>query len=125
LVSQNLIDYPVVTLADVRNSYQSKIKVENDHLRAPFGSVYPIRTSDRPKRVVDHEPRPNRDRYQPYSGDRRGNGYWRNPTRNEKRKDRGRGLMSKNDFDRPLEGPRLSEYNFNVDATSIISTIAD
>nr|XP_016511436.1 PREDICTED: uncharacterized protein LOC107828599 [Nicotiana tabacum] len=84
---------------------------------------------DRPKRVVNHEPRPNRNQYQPYSGDRKGSGSGRNPTRNEKRSDRGhnsQGLMSKNGFDRQIgarEAPRLSEYNFRVDAACIVSAI--
>ncbi|XP_075087532.1 uncharacterized protein LOC142169557 [Nicotiana tabacum] len=49
--------------------------------------------------------------------------------RNERRNDRGQsnwGLMSKNSFNRPVgpkEAPRLSEYNFNVDAAAIISAI--
>ncbi|XP_070031910.1 uncharacterized protein [Nicotiana tomentosiformis] len=71
----------------------------------------------------------NRDRYQPYNGDRRSNGSGRNPVQSEMRSDRGqisRGLMSKNGFDRPIrskELPHLLEYNFNVDATAIVSTI--
>nr|XP_016439175.1 PREDICTED: uncharacterized protein LOC107765082 [Nicotiana tabacum] len=62
-------------------------------------------------------------------GDRRGNRSGRNSIRNEKRSDRGpnnRGLISKSGFDRPIggrEAPRLLEYNFNVDATSIVSAI--
>nr|XP_009590091.1 uncharacterized protein LOC104087361 [Nicotiana tomentosiformis] len=101
-LKQNLVEYPAVSWADIHNM---------------------------PKRVIDHESRPVRDWYQPYSKDRRVNGSGRNSTRNEKRSDRGsnsRGLMSKNGFDRPLRGretPRLSEYNFNVDAASIISII--
>nr|XP_016460491.1 PREDICTED: uncharacterized protein LOC107783975 [Nicotiana tabacum] len=101
-LKQNLVEYLVVTWANVHN---------------------------RPKRVVDHESRPVRDRYQPYGVDRRGNGFGRNSTKNERRNDRGpnsRGLMSKNGFDRPLgggEAMRLSEYDFNVDASNIVSAI--
>ncbi|XP_070057272.1 uncharacterized protein [Nicotiana tomentosiformis] len=111
---QNLIEYPVVT-------------VEDDQLGAPSGSVYPIRLVDRIKRDIDREPRSNRDRYQPYNEDRRGNEPDCNPVRGERRNDRcriSRGLMSKNGFDRhtgPKEAPRLSEYNFNVDASTIVS----
>nr|XP_009589143.1 uncharacterized protein LOC104086553 [Nicotiana tomentosiformis] len=99
---QNLVEYPVVSWANIHN---------------------------KPKRVVDHESRPVRDRYQPYGIDRRGNRSGCNSTRNERRSDRGpnsRGLMSKNGFDRPLGGRealRLSEYDFNVDASSIVSAI--
>ncbi|XP_070053686.1 uncharacterized protein [Nicotiana tomentosiformis] len=128
-LKQNLIEYPEVTWADVHNMYQSKLKVEDDHLGPPSRSVYPIRTSDRSKRVVDHEPRLNRYKYQPYNRDRRGNGSGCNPARSERRSNRGhnnRGLMSKNGFDRPIgskEAPRLSEYNFSVDAVGIVSGI--
>uniref|UniRef100_A0A1U7YYF7 Uncharacterized protein LOC104249453 n=1 Tax=Nicotiana sylvestris TaxID=4096 RepID=A0A1U7YYF7_NICSY len=84
---------------------------------------------DRVKRDVDREPRSNRDRYQPYFGDRRNNGPGCNPVRNDKRNDRGqssRGLMSKSGFDRDTgskEVPRLSEYNFSVDASAIVLAI--
>ncbi|XP_019232592.1 PREDICTED: uncharacterized protein LOC109213266 [Nicotiana attenuata] len=53
----------------------------------------------------------------------------RHPLRNDRRSDQGpssRGLISKNGFDRPLKArkaPRLLEYNFNVDAASIVSAI--
>ncbi|XP_070047298.1 uncharacterized protein [Nicotiana tomentosiformis] len=128
-LKQNLIEYPTVTWADVHNQYQSKIRVEDDQLGAPSRSVYPIRTVDRIKRDIDREPRLNRDRYQPYNGDRRTNGFGRNPVRSERRNDQGhssRGLMSKNGFNghtRPKEAPRLSEYNFIIDATAVVSTI--
>lgn len=54
--------------------YQSKIKVEDDQLRDPSRSVYPIRTDDRPKRVIDHESRLIQNRYQPYGANQKGNG---------------------------------------------------
>ncbi|XP_070055424.1 uncharacterized protein [Nicotiana tomentosiformis] len=88
-LKQNLIEYPAVTWADEHNRYQSKIKVEDDQLGAPSGTVYPIRPIDRIKRDIDREPRSNRDRYQPYNRDRRGNGSERNSVRNERRNDRG------------------------------------
>ncbi|XP_019266189.1 PREDICTED: uncharacterized protein LOC109243675 [Nicotiana attenuata] len=105
-----------------------KNRVEDDQLGAPSGSAYPIRTNDRSKRVVDHETRPSKDRYQLYRRDRRSDGYGYNYARNEKN-DRGHnswGLMGKNGFDRPLgarEAPRLSECNFSVDAAGIVSSI--
>ncbi|XP_070031795.1 uncharacterized protein [Nicotiana tomentosiformis] len=73
-LKQNFVEYPTVTWADINNRYQSKIRVEDDQLRAPSGSVYPIRADDKFKRVVDHESRPVQYRYQPYSTDRKGNG---------------------------------------------------
>nr|XP_009763035.1 PREDICTED: uncharacterized protein LOC104214999 [Nicotiana sylvestris] len=107
----------------------SKIRVEYEQLGAPSGSVYPIRPINRIKRDIDREPRSNRDRYRPYNRDRRGTGSGQSSAHNERRNDRGQGsqgLMSKNGFDRsinPKEAPRLSEYNFNVDATTIVSAI--
>lgn len=129
IVEANLVEYPAVTWADVHNRYQSEIRVEDDQLGAPSGFVYPVRASDKSKRDIDCEPRSNRDRYQPYNEDRRGNGPWRNTVKGERRSDRShnnRGLMSKSGFDKPIgskETPRLSEYNFNVDAAAIVSTI--
>nr|XP_009784654.1 PREDICTED: uncharacterized protein LOC104233045 [Nicotiana sylvestris] len=109
--------------------FQSKIRFEDNQLGDLSGSIYQIRTNYRSKRVVDHKPRLSRDWCQPSSRDRSGSKSGRNPVRNEKISDRGHnslGLMGKNGFDRPLgarEAPRLSEYNFTVDATSIISSI--
>ncbi|XP_009784150.1 uncharacterized protein [Nicotiana sylvestris] len=128
-LKQNLVEYPAVTWDDVHNRYQSKIWVKEDQLGAPSGSVYPIRADDRSKRAIDQETRPVRDRYQPYSTDRIGNRSGHHPARNEKRSDRGpggHGLMSKNWFNRPLESkeaPRLSEYNFNMDVSNIVSAV--
>ncbi|XP_070031758.1 uncharacterized protein [Nicotiana tomentosiformis] len=128
-LKQNLIEYPAVTWADVYNWYQSNIRVEDDQLGTPSVSVYPNRTIDKVKRDIDREPRSNRDRYQPYVGDRRNNGPGCNPGRISRRNDQGhssRGLMSKRSFNinvEPKEAPRLSEYNFNIDASAIISAI--
>ncbi|XP_070038096.1 uncharacterized protein [Nicotiana tomentosiformis] len=38
-LKQNLIEYPAITWADVHNRYQSKIRVEDDQLGAPYGPV--------------------------------------------------------------------------------------
>ncbi|XP_019241992.1 PREDICTED: uncharacterized protein LOC109222037, partial [Nicotiana attenuata] len=103
-LKQNLIDYPAVTWVDVHN-----------------------RPVDIIKRDIDREPRSNRDRYQSYSGDRGSSEPGRNLA--QRRSDRGqssRGLMNRSSFDKPIgpkEEPRLSEYNFYVDATTIVSAI--
>ncbi|XP_019251177.1 PREDICTED: uncharacterized protein LOC109230103 [Nicotiana attenuata] len=62
-LKQNLIKYPAATWADAHNRYQSKIRVEDDQLGAPSGSIG------------------------------------------------------------PKEAPRLSEYNFNMDAVAIVLVI--
>ncbi|XP_070007251.1 uncharacterized protein [Nicotiana sylvestris] len=127
-LKHNLIEYPVVTWSDVHNYYQSKIRVEDDQLGAPSGSVYPNRFAAKPPRDADRESRSNNERYQPYV-EQRNNGSGRNAHRNDRRNDRGqssRGLMSKSGFDKhtnPMEVPQLSEYNFSVDASGIVSTI--
>nr|XP_009595481.1 uncharacterized protein LOC104091771 [Nicotiana tomentosiformis] len=128
-LKQNLVEHLVVTWADVHNRYRSKIRVEDDQLGGPSGSVYPNRVNDRSKRIMDQEPRLVRDRYQLYNSDKIGNGSGRHPTRNDRRSDQGpnnRGLMNKQGFDKSLGGwetPRLSEYNFNLDAASIVLAI--
>ncbi|XP_070055471.1 uncharacterized protein [Nicotiana tomentosiformis] len=128
-LKENLVEYPAITWTYVHNRYQSKIRVEDDQLGTPSRSVHLVRITDRVKRDTDHEPRSNQDRYQPYNRDRRSSGSGRNPMSNERRNDRGynnRGLMSKNNFDRPIgpkEAPRLSEYNFGIDASAIVSAI--
>nr|XP_009805069.1 PREDICTED: uncharacterized protein LOC104250194 [Nicotiana sylvestris] len=115
-------------LFKVRQKGNEMLRVEDDLLGALSGFVYPIRPIDRIKREIDREPRSNRDQYEPYNGERRSSESGRNSARNEKRNDQGqssRGLMSKNGFDGSI-GPKeaqLSEYNFNVDTTAIISAI--
>ncbi|XP_070045218.1 uncharacterized protein [Nicotiana tomentosiformis] len=54
---QNLIEYPVVTWADIHNRYQSEIKVNDDQLGAHSESIYPVRAGDRSKRDIDHQDR--------------------------------------------------------------------
>ncbi|XP_070049438.1 uncharacterized protein [Nicotiana tomentosiformis] len=128
-LKQNLIEYPAVTCVDVHNRYQSKIRVEDDQLGTTSDSVYPNRSAARNQRDIDRESRSNKDRYQPYIADRRNDGPGCNSTRNDRRSDQGqssRGLMSKSGFDKhtdPTKAPRLSEYNFNIDASCIVSAI--
>ncbi|XP_070042702.1 uncharacterized protein [Nicotiana tomentosiformis] len=108
---------------------KSKIRVKDDQLGTPSGSIYPNRPVDRTQTDIDREPRSNRDRYQPYNADHRNSGPGLNPIRNDRRNDRAqssRGLMSKSGFDKdvdPTEAPRLSEYNLNIDASGIVSAI--
>ncbi|XP_070040524.1 uncharacterized protein [Nicotiana tomentosiformis] len=112
-LKKNLIEYPAITWVDVHNPYQSKIRVEDDQLGTPSGSVYPNRPVGITLSDIDREPRSNRDRYQPYNANHRNTGPGRNPIRNNRRNDRGqrsRGLMSKSGFDKhadPTEAPRL------------------
>ncbi|XP_070013522.1 uncharacterized protein [Nicotiana sylvestris] len=121
-LKENLVEYPAVTWSDAHNRYQSKISVEDDELKAPSGSVYP-------NRLLANEPKPNKERYQPYTEDRR-NALRHNPPRNNRRIDRGqdpRGLINRARFDRnagPTGAPHLSEYNFNVDVSDIVFAIS-
>ncbi|XP_019225956.1 PREDICTED: uncharacterized protein LOC109207483 [Nicotiana attenuata] len=109
--------------------YQSKIRVQDDQLGTPSGSVHPNRFATKPPRDTDRGSRFNKERYRPYIEDRR-NVSRRNAPRNDRRVDRGqssRGLIGKTGSDRrsgPVEAPRLSEYNFSVDASSIVSAIS-
>ncbi|XP_070006090.1 uncharacterized protein [Nicotiana sylvestris] len=105
----------------MHNRYQSKIRVNDDQLGAPSDSVYPKRSEDRIQRDIDI------DWYHRYSADRRNNRPGCNPVRNDRSNDQGqnsRGLMSKSGFDKhvePKEAPQLSEYNFSIDASGIVS----
>ncbi|XP_059310116.1 uncharacterized protein LOC132061291 [Lycium ferocissimum] len=133
-LKQNLIEYPAIAWADVRNRYQSKIRVEDDKLlRAASVSWHSGKGSDRLRRVVDQDSRSSYDRYQPYPLDRRGNGRnsesGKNDRRNDRRNDRGQsscGLINRNAIDRApgnRETPRLSEYNFCVAVVTIAVTV--
>ncbi|XP_059301903.1 uncharacterized protein LOC132053820 [Lycium ferocissimum] len=87
-LKQNLVEYPAITLADVHNRYQSKIKVEDDKiLRAASGSWRPNKGNDRSRRTTDRESKPSYDRYQPYPPDRRGNVHNGEPGKSDKRND--------------------------------------
>ncbi|XP_075076610.1 uncharacterized protein LOC142163241 [Nicotiana tabacum] len=59
----NLVEYPTVTLADVHNRYQSKIRVKDAHLGAPYGSVYPSRLLTKEQRFTERKLRPNKERH--------------------------------------------------------------
>nr|XP_009757498.1 PREDICTED: uncharacterized protein LOC104210324 [Nicotiana sylvestris] len=87
-LKQNLIEYLAVTWSDVHNRYQSNIRVEDDQLGAPLGSVHPIRFVAQPPRDTNREPRFNKERYQSYA-DRRNSGLSRNTSRSDRRNDRG------------------------------------
>ncbi|XP_070005141.1 uncharacterized protein [Nicotiana sylvestris] len=80
-LKQNLAEYPAVTWSDIHNRYRSKIRVEDEQLGVPSGSVYPSRLSAK-------EPKPNKQRYQPYTEDRR-NALRRDIPRNDRRIDQG------------------------------------
>ncbi|XP_019231136.1 PREDICTED: uncharacterized protein LOC109211991 [Nicotiana attenuata] len=113
----------------VKQRDNEMLRVDDDQLGAPSGSVYPVKAVDIAKRDIDCELRSSRDSYQPYNGEHRGNGSGRNPIRSERRSDRGQSnqrLMGENGFDRPIvpkEASRLPEYNFNVDVAAIVSAI--
>ncbi|XP_070006893.1 uncharacterized protein [Nicotiana sylvestris] len=122
---QNLVKYLAVTWVDVHNQYHSKIWIEDEKLGAPSGSVHPNSLVVKTSRYIDREPRSNRERYQPYTADRRNNGSGRNSARND-RGQNSRGLMSKSGFDKnvdPIEAPRLLEYNFSIDTSVIVLAI--
>nr|XP_009779390.1 PREDICTED: uncharacterized protein LOC104228605 [Nicotiana sylvestris] len=84
-------------------------------------TVKPLRDTDRGSRFT-------KERYQPYVEDRR-NISRRNAPRNDRRVDRGQssqGFVGKIMSDRclgPVEAPKLSEYNFSVNASNIVSAI--
>ncbi|XP_070014074.1 uncharacterized protein [Nicotiana sylvestris] len=128
-LKQNLVKYPAVTWADVHNRYQWKIRVEDDQLGNPSGSVHPNRLAVKTSKDVNMEPRSNREQYQPYTANQRKNGSGRNPSQNDRRSDRGQnscGLISKSGFDKHvdlMEAPHLSEYNFSINASGIVSAI--
>nr|XP_016440513.1 PREDICTED: uncharacterized protein LOC107766247 [Nicotiana tabacum] len=108
----------------MRKSEVFKIKQMNDEMLREFVS----RLEAKPSRDTNMESRSNKEQYQPYV-DRRNNGLGRNAAQNDQRNDRGqssRGLMSRNGLDKhtdPAEAPRLSEYNFSVDASEIVLAI--
>nr|XP_016439686.1 PREDICTED: uncharacterized protein LOC107765536 [Nicotiana tabacum] len=92
----------------------SKIRVEDDQLGAPSSSVHPNILMAKPPRDTDRESRFNKEWYQTYV-DRRNNGSSRNTPRKDRRNDRGQSSWGL--------APRLSEYNFSVDASGIVSAI--
>ncbi|XP_060170780.1 uncharacterized protein LOC132601732 [Lycium barbarum] len=107
-----------------------KIRVEDDQfLRNASRSLRPFGENDQSRRAIYRESIQSRNRYQPYPPDRRDNVRDKDFTRNDKRNDRGssnRGLRNKNGSDKSLknkETPKISEYSFNMDVSSITSTL--
>ncbi|XP_059290558.1 uncharacterized protein LOC132044087 [Lycium ferocissimum] len=137
-LKENLLEFSATTWADVHNRYESKIRVEDDQLGLPPGPVNRVR-GDKSKRTFEPEYNPP-DRYHPYPSMRpgfrseksrtnSGNRGDRRVDRGDRRIDRGtssRGLQYKTNFATTShlgENPRLSEYNFNVDPSTLVAAI--
>ncbi|XP_075099136.1 uncharacterized protein LOC142176004 [Nicotiana tabacum] len=101
-LKKNLVQYPTVTWADVYNRYQSKIRVEDDQLGAPSGSVYPSRLLTRESGNADRGSRSNKERYQPYVEDRR-NISKRNIPRNDRRTEQAIGKIRDTIWPKPIQ----------------------
>ncbi|XP_059298083.1 uncharacterized protein LOC132050735 [Lycium ferocissimum] len=103
-LKQNLIEYPAIAWADVHNSYQSKIRVEDDKI---------LRAASLDRRANG-----------------RSNESGKVDRRSDRRNDRGpnnRGLINKNAVKRisgNREIPRLSEYNFCVDIATLAAAVS-
>nr|XP_016476277.1 PREDICTED: uncharacterized protein LOC107797868 [Nicotiana tabacum] len=121
-LKQNLTRYPTKTWSDAHNRHQSQIKVVDDQMGAPSGSVYP-------SRLLVKKSMPNKERYLPYAVDKR-NAPRRNLPRNDRRMDRGqypRGVVNRARFDgdmRPVRAPRPLGYNFNIVVSDIMFTVS-
>ncbi|XP_070029126.1 uncharacterized protein LOC107793426 [Nicotiana tabacum] len=117
-LKENLVEYPIVSWSDIHNRYQSKIRVEDDQLGAPSGSVHP-------SRLLAKESKSNKDRYQSYPKYRR-NIPRCNPPRNERmvnQKQNPSGFISLGGFDedtRSARAPHLSVYKSNIDEPDIM-----
>ncbi|XP_060210492.1 uncharacterized protein LOC132637419 [Lycium barbarum] len=111
-----LLEYPTVTWSDVHNRYESKIRVEDDQSELLAGTVGRAKGREKTKQVANSYLKALKDRYKPYGAPERSN-FW------SKR----RGLQDKNaagtSFANNVESPRLSEYNFNIDAAELVLAI--
>ncbi|XP_060195074.1 uncharacterized protein LOC132624288 [Lycium barbarum] len=135
-LKENLMEFRAITWADIHNRYESKIRVEDDQLGLSPGPINRIKHSDIPKRVIEENFQPLRDKYHPYPQPERSifrsdKGRSRpgpNTTRSDRQSDRGsgnRGLQFRNStvgISNIGESLRLSEYNFNVDSGAIVAT---
>ncbi|XP_060200435.1 uncharacterized protein LOC132628685 [Lycium barbarum] len=139
-LKKNLLEYPTGTWADVHNRYESKIRVENDQSKLSAGTVGRVKGHKKSKRVADSDLKALKDRYQPYGAlerlncrsERRQNNLYFPSVRSSGDKGYGRrpssrGLQDKNatgtSFANNVESPRLSEYNFNIDAAELVLAI--
>ncbi|XP_060170667.1 uncharacterized protein LOC132601604 [Lycium barbarum] len=128
-LKENLLEYEAVTWADVHNRYESKIRVEDDQLELPPGPIGGSKNSE--------TSRPSKNRYRPYvqpeksnfRSDRGKNGPIHHSSRNDRQINRGlssQGLQFRGDTSGTANNgdiPRLSEYNFNIDVTDLVSAI--
>ncbi|XP_059310915.1 uncharacterized protein LOC132062348 [Lycium ferocissimum] len=136
-LKENLLEYEAVTWADVHNRYESKIRIEDDQLELSPGPVNGSKNSERSRRNYEPETRPSRERYRPYSQPEKSNfrsdkgrsGPSHFSSKGDKRADRGsnsRGLLFRSDAGSSAsigDIPRLSEYNFNINTSDLVSAI--
>nr|XP_016478256.1 PREDICTED: uncharacterized protein LOC107799630 [Nicotiana tabacum] len=121
-LKQNLIGYPAKTWSDALIRHQSQIRVVDDQMGSPSGSVYP-------SRLLAKKPMPNKERYRSYATYRR-NAPRRNLPRYNRRMDRGqypRGIVNRARFDgdkRPARDPHPPGYNFNIVVLGIVFTVS-
>ncbi|XP_059315364.1 uncharacterized protein LOC132065866 [Lycium ferocissimum] len=92
-LKENLLEYEAVTWADVHNRYESKIWVEDDQLELPPGPINMSKSSERSRKNYEPKTRLSRER-----------------------SDTGSSATNK-------DVPRISEYNFNVNTSDLISAI--
>ncbi|XP_060185298.1 uncharacterized protein LOC132614786 [Lycium barbarum] len=137
-LKENLLEYEAVTWADVHNRYESKIRVEDDQLELPPGPINTNKSFERPKKNYEPEARSSRERYQPYSHSEKPSfrseksrvGPSHFSGRSDKRVERpsnSRGLSFRSDAGSSAGNkdlPKISEYNFNVNTSGLVSAIS-
>ncbi|XP_059295630.1 uncharacterized protein LOC132048967 [Lycium ferocissimum] len=136
-LKENLLEYEAVTWADVHNRYESKIRVEDDQLELSPGPINMSKNFERSRKNYEPEARPSRERYRPYAqsekpsfrSDKSRSGLNHFSNRGDKQADRpsnSRGLSFRSDTGSSASNkdiPRLSEYNFNINTSDLVSAI--
>ncbi|XP_059302100.1 uncharacterized protein LOC132054038 [Lycium ferocissimum] len=136
-MKENLLEYEAVTWADVHNRYESKIRVEDDQLELSPVKSKMSRSFEKPRRGYEAKSESAKERFRPYS----------HPERSSFKTEKSRegpshlsGRGSRMDT-RPLNSrgpsfrgdtgsstnnkgpPRISEYNFNVSTSDLVSAV--
>ncbi|XP_059310228.1 uncharacterized protein LOC132061418 [Lycium ferocissimum] len=137
-LKENLLEYEAITWADVHNRYESKIRVEDDQFELSPIKLKADRGFEKPRRGYEAKSESSKERFRPYSHPERSNSRSEKPregpshfsgrgSKLDARPLNSRGLSFRSDTGSSASNkgpPRISEYNFNVSTSDLVSAIS-
>ncbi|XP_059306211.1 uncharacterized protein LOC132057603 [Lycium ferocissimum] len=136
-LKESLLEYEAITWADVHNRYESKIRVEDDQLELSPVRSKMSRSTEKSRKGYEAKFESTKERFRPYSHPERSNFRAEKPRQGpshlsgrdskiDTRPLNSRGLSFRSDTGSSAGNkgpPRISEYNFNVSTSDLVSAI--